>query len=570
MRFRDMRVGTRLGGGFGVVLLLVVVMAAATVGSLRKIDSGTEQVVHESLPFVLLADDMLVEMIDIQQLFTDISLTLNLDSAPETRKKYDLIVAGLDKFEVMYREENDQASLREIAQLRDAVERFMEVGRRMMAAYLDQGYESGNMLMEGFDQQAIELRRQLEIFRQQQVTEISSNGEQILALSGRTQGWQMVVSLFVVAFGALVAWSITRSIVKPLAESVQIAVGLAVGDITLELNNDRKDEIGQLLKAMDEIISSSRKVTEVTRQVADGNLTVEVVERSTRDVLLLSLKEMVAKLREVVGTVQAASEQVTAGSQALSSSSEELSQGATEQAASAEEASSSIEEMTANIRQNADSARETEKIAVKGAQDAEAGGVAVKNTLQAMKKIAEKIEIVEEIARQTNLLALNAAIEAARAGEQGKGFAVVASEVRKLAERSQLAAAEISELSVSSVEVAENAGALLEAMVPNIQKTAELVQEIAAASQEQDAGAEQIGRAIQQLDSVIQQNASSSEEMASTSEELSSQAEQMQAAIGFFDLGGWSVQMHSASRRVQTLLIDQSKGTVSEEGFERF
>ncbi|WP_235264124.1 methyl-accepting chemotaxis protein, partial [Geoalkalibacter ferrihydriticus] len=204
------------------------------------------------------------------------------------------------------------------------------------------------------------------------------------------------------------------------------------------------------------------------------------------------------------------------------------------QAAAAEEASSSMEQMAANIRQNADNAMQTEKIAAKSAQDARQGGEAVGKTVTAMKQIADKISIVEEIARQTNLLALNAAIEAARAGEHGKGFAVVAAEVRKLAERSQTAAAEISDLSGSSVEIAEQAGKMLTQMVPDIQKTAELVQEIAAASKEQDAGAEQVNKAIQQLDQVIQQNASASEEMASTSEELSSQAEQLQQAIAYF------------------------------------
>jgi len=194
--------------------------------------------------------------------------------------------------------------------------------------------------------------------------------------------------------------------------------------------------------------------------------------------------------------------------------------------------------MSSNIRQNADNALQTEKIATKSASDAQEGGKAVVQTVAAMKEIAGKISIIEEIARQTNLLALNAAIEAARAGEHGKGFAVVASEVRKLAERSQKAAAEISQLSSASVEVAETAGAMLNRMLPDIQKTAELVQEISAASKEQDAGAEQINKAIQQLDQVIQQNAGASEEMSSTAEELSSQAEQLQSVISFFKIDG--------------------------------
>jgi len=269
--------------------------------------------------------------------------------------------------------------------------------------------------------------------------------------------------------------------------------------------------------------------------LAEGDLTQKLdVTDKNRHSVYGSVATMVERLKEVVENVKGASTNVASGSQELSASSEEMSQGATEQAAAAEEASSSMEQMAANIKQNADNAMQTEKIAIKSSQDAQSGGQAVAETVKAMKDIAEKISIIEEIARQTNLLALNAAIEAARAGEHGKGFAVVASEVRKLAERSQSAAAEISELSSSSVEVAETAGEMLAKMVPDIQRTAELVQEIAAASKEQDAGADQVNKAIQQLDQVIQQNASAAEEMASTSEELNAQASQLQETIDFF------------------------------------
>ncbi|ACU90724.1 methyl-accepting chemotaxis protein [Desulfomicrobium baculatum] len=278
-------------------------------------------------------------------------------------------------------------------------------------------------------------------------------------------------------------------------------------------------------------------IASVAERISSGDLTISFNDTTRHIGVYADIKRMCERLREIVAEVQGASENVASGSEEMSASAEQLSQGSTEQAASVEEVSSSMEQMASNIRQNADNAAQTEKIALKAAQDADKSGKTVVQAVDAMKKIAEKISIVEEIARQTNLLALNAAIEAARAGEHGKGFAVVAAEVRKLAERSGTAAAEISELSSSTVSVADQAGQMLVKLVPDIQRTAELVQEISAASNEQNAGAEQINKALQQLDQVIQQNASASEEMASTSEELSSQAEQLQSTIAFFRLG---------------------------------
>jgi len=276
-------------------------------------------------------------------------------------------------------------------------------------------------------------------------------------------------------------------------------------------------------------------VSEIAGKLAEGDLTVRI---ETRDhdtgSVLFAVKSMIERLKTVIADVKIASDNVASGSQQLSAGAVQMSQGTTEQAASAEEASSSVEEMNATIRQNSDNALMTEKIALKSAADAAASGKAVSEAVVAMKEIAGKISIIEEIARQTNLLALNAAIEAARAGDHGKGFAVVASEVRKLAERSQVAAAEISRLSSSSVEVAEKAGLMLEKLVPDIQKTAELVQEISAASREQSSGSEQINAAIQQLNQVIEQNAGAAEQMSSMAEELSSQAEQLQSTMVFF------------------------------------
>ncbi len=328
--------------------------------------------------------------------------------------------------------------------------------------------------------------------------------------------------------------------VTNLKATVAVAEQISLGDLNVAINVLSKEDV--LGQALEKMVANLKATVDVAQKIAQGDLRVEVDVLSEKDALGNALKAMVEQLNTFVAEVKGAANEVAAGSQMLSASAEEMSQGATEQAASAEEASSSMEQMAANIRQNSDNASQTEKIALKAAEDAGMGGKAVIETVSAMKDIAQKITIIEEIARQTDLLALNAAIEAARAGEHGKGFAVVASEVRKLAERSQMAAGEISRLSSTSVEVAERAGEMLERIVPDIQKTAELVQEISAASMEQNSGADQINASIQQLDQVTQQNASASEEMASTAEELSGQADQLQGAIAYFKIQDVSIK----------------------------
>ncbi|QWV94715.1 MCP four helix bundle domain-containing protein [Geomonas oryzisoli] len=343
-------------------------------------------------------------------------------------------------------------------------------------------------------------------------------------------------SLFVGGWNKLVSGvnDTVTNIVNPLMVTADYVDRIAKGDMPPTIVTEYKGQYNLIKTNLNVLIEAINKITDAAKEVSNGNLMVSLKERSAQDELIHALSAMVGKITEVVTEVKVAADNVASGSVQLSANAQSMSQGASQQAAAAEEASSSMEEMSANIRQNADNAQQTEKIAVKSADDAKEGGKAVAETVQAMKDIAGKISIIEEIARQTNMLALNAAIEAARAGEHGKGFAVVASEVRKLAERSQVAAGEISELSITSVEVAERAGEMLSAILPDIQKTAELVQEINASSKEQDTGAQQINKAIQQLDQVIQQNASASEEMASTAEELSSQSEQLQSTISFF------------------------------------
>jgi methyl-accepting chemotaxis protein len=327
---------------------------------------------------------------------------------------------------------------------------------------------------------------------------------------------------------------ITRMITGPVSKLVSGLGQIAIGDLTARVVVESTDEIGALSVAANGMAEALDAKAKLAVQIGDGDLRHEVKLSSDKDTLGLALQKMVTNLRDVVANVRSAAENVSSGSEEMTSTAQTLSSGSSEQAASVEEVSASMEQSTASIQQNTENARQTEKISTKAATDAAEAGQSVAQTVKAMKEIAQRISIIEEIARQTDLLALNAAIEAARAGEHGKGFAVVASEVRKLAERSSTAAGEISKLSASSVEIAEAAGEMLNKLVPDIRKTADLVKDITTASEEQASGAGQVNKAIQELDKVIQQNASASEEMASSSEELASQAEQLQSAIEFF------------------------------------
>ncbi len=339
------------------------------------------------------------------------------------------------------------------------------------------------------------------------------------------------VTAFAAVLAVLSALLVTRSITRPINAALEVSRRLAAGDLTGRIEHSSRDEVGLLLDAM-------------------GG--------------------MVKRLSEVIGSVRSATDNLSSASTEVSSTAQALAQAATEQSASVEEISASVEQMTASIAQNTENAKVTNQMATQAAGEAAEGGDAVGKTVDAMKQIAKKITIIDDIAYQTNLLALNAAIEAARAGEHGKGFAVVAAEVRKLAERSQVAAQEIGEVASSSVDLAEQAGQLLQRMVPSIKKTADLVQEIASASQEQSAGVGQINTAMSQLSQLTQQNASSSEELAATSEEMSGQAEELQQTMEFFkvDEGGTPTRLRKGPTSQPAMRATTKAGAASAAGSE--
>jgi methyl-accepting chemotaxis protein len=503
----------KLLSSFVLVIVLSAVAVFIGLGKLDVVNDMLNEIGARTAPKVALTSEMQRQLVALGR--NEKSLIL-AETVAETEEAEHRGEALLKEYEALFTKVTALVTTAEgkgwMAQVKEAVAGYLAVRRELYALTIQASKE----LAAGRKDRAEQLNREavkLSNGRARQALDkaegpLDNLARQNVAMMDKAMAdsdaiyndaHTLLIALLaaVVISGLAIALWISFAIARALGRAGELAAGIAGGDLTKTLDYRARDEVGDLV----------------------GNL-----------------NEMVKRLRDVISRVQDSAENVAAGAEELSSSSEELSQGAAEQASSTEEASASMEEMAANIRQTADNAQQTTKISVKAAEGARNTNESVGQAVGAMRTIAEKIGIVQEIARQTDLLALNAAIEAARAGEHGRGFAVVASEVRKLAERSQLAANEINELSVSSVGVAERAGQMLEEMLPDIQRTTELVKEINAASSEQNAGAEQINRAIQQLDKVTQQNASAAEQMSATSQELASQSVLMQEAAAYFRL----------------------------------
>ena len=499
--FKNMKIGVRLGIGFGLVVVLMVAIAAIGITRMAVLNESLDNINKDKWPKVLLLEDGLAGVNAIGLGARDLLLAADKTGVQSAK---DRILEGRsnigkawEKLKPMLVQPKGIEMFQLILESR---EKYIAAQDQIIKLVEDGKAEEGRAFLESeFRPAANEYRKRVNDLIQFQGALMTELGNAATEQYNQARTLMLGMSVAAFLFAAVIAFWVTRSITRPLGEAVGVANSLSEGDFSVKIEVRSKDETGMLLNAM---------------------------------------KNMVEKLSQIITEVRSAADNLSSASEEVSATAQSLSQASSEQAASVEETSASIEQMSASIGQNTENAKVTDGMASKAAKEATEGGEAVKETVTAMKSIAGKIGIIDDIAYQTNLLALNAAIEAARAGEHGKGFAVVAAEVRKLAERSQVAAQEIGELAGGSVDMAERAGKLLDEMVPSINKTSDLVQEITAASEEQSAGVGQINTAMSQLNQITQQNASSSEELAATAEEMSSQAEQLQQAMSFFHLEG--------------------------------
>ncbi len=492
-----MKIGTRLGLGFALVLIILLATLAVAAVRMTQLNSDVRLVVEDRFPKSELANLIISGVYENALAVRELLSSASADEAKAIQTRMAAgskeISANYDKFTALVNNDDEKLMLSSAIDARkDYVAKRQQVLDTFSAGKKAEAIKLAEDEMNPLRDTYIAAVRELSSFQRDQV---SDTGKEALAIYKKTRIVLIGLALISVLIAAAIAAWVTRSVTKPIAQAADAARRLARGDLTVKVESKSKDEAGQLLNAID---------------------------------------EMVAKLSQIISDVRGSANSLSNASDQVNATAQSLSQAASEQAASVEETSASIEQMTASIAQNAENAKVTDGMATKAAREATEGGQSVKQTVQAMKAIAAKIGIIDDIAYQTNLLALNAAIEAARAGDHGKGFAVVAAEVRKLAERAQVAAKEISDVAGNSVTLAEQAGSLLDEIVPAINKTSDLVQEIAAASEEQSTGVAQVNTAMNQLNQLTQQNASASEELAATAEEMNSQADQLQDLMEFF------------------------------------
>ena len=540
--FKNLKIGKRLILAFGSVLVLMAVVAGTGYWGMGSISNEISVILNSDGKMTLASESARSNTLQLRRSEKDYFLNLG-DAAKQEEylAKWDKAAAQLredlatiDRLAETSEDHGDAASM--TADLAAYEAGFKQVVGKLRSNEITTPQDA-NKAISQYKDNIHKLENAAEANAVQHETLMMERDKTIKAMVNRTSAFIFVVLLCAFGVGIGVSIFITRGITGPILKVVKVAEKIREGDLRVNIEVDREDETGELLQSMQAMVESLRSMAQAAGNIAKGDLTTTVKPHSEHDVLGNALQEMTQKLRHIIQEVWSGANALTTAANQVSATSQQLSQGTTEQAASIEETSASLEQMNASITQNADNSRQTEQMALKGAQDAADSGKAVGESVSAMKDIAEKISIIEEIAYQTNLLALNAAIEAARAGEHGKGFAVVATEVRKLAERSQNAAKEIGNVAGASVGVAEHSGKLLADLVPAIKKTADLVQEVASASREQASGVEQINRAMGQVDQVTQRNASAAEELSGTSEELASQAESLQELLSFFRLG---------------------------------
>jgi methyl-accepting chemotaxis protein len=537
--FNNLKIGKKLALAFGVSIVLVAVAGLTGFWGLSQTVQTTYGILHYDAKLMQEASQAQVNGLQLRRFEKDSFLNIgdqqkSADYADKWNKEHAELDTHLNAMEQVTTLPADKELVRSIrADLSTYTIGFQSVLQQISDKTIKSPADA-NAAMVPFKDEIRRMDSALEEFAAKNIERMNSKEKVVLDSAARTRSTMWAVFIAGIVIVLFMTITVTRSITGPILEVVSIAEKLAEGESDFEIQQSGRDETGMLLGAMKRMIASNNEMVAAATGIASGDLRVRVTPRSQRDALGSALANMIERLTEIIGEVRSGAASLTVASSQISASAQSLSQGTSEQASSVEETTSSLQEMSASITQNAENSGQMEQMAVKGTADADESAQAVKQSVEAMTKIAQKISIIEEIAYQTNLLALNAAIEAARAGEHGRGFAVVATEVRKLAERSQFAAKDIGALASSSVDVAQRSGRLLTDLVPTIRKTADLVREVTAASIEQSGGVSQINRAMTLVDQVTQRNASASEELASTAEEMSSQAEALQQTIAYF------------------------------------